>query len=208
MLDSSILEVDGVIIEFNNRIVLQDVYLKVEVGEIVALSGRNGTGKTTLLNFIGGIGKASTGSIRINHQYIESKHRYKHIQLLPQFHFIPSGLTVKQVLKDHHLKRDTLVDIFPLFKDKATQRIKTLSGGEQRLLEVFIVLYSKGDFSILDEPFNFLSPIHIEAIKTCIKQQASTKGILITDHKQEHVMDVADKHYAILNGNLVLGNNR
>jgi len=70
------------------------------------------------------------------------------------------------------------------------------------------VLYSKSDFCILDEPFNFLSPIHIEAIKTCIKQQALIKGILITDHKQEHVMDVADRHYTILNGNLVLGNNR
>jgi len=208
MLNPSILEVDGVIIEFNNRMVLQDVYLKVEVGEIVALSGRNGTGKTTLLNYISGIGKMSTGSIRINHQRIESKYRYKHIQLLPQFHFIPSGLTVKQVLKDHHLKIDTLIHVFPLFKDKATQRIKTLSGGEQRLLEVFIVLYSKSDFCILDEPFNFLSPIHIEAIKTCIKQQALIKGILITDHKQEHVMDVADRHYTILNGNLVLGNNR
>jgi len=129
MEDPSILEVDGVIIEFNNRMVLQDVYLKVEVGEIVALSGRNGTGKTTLLNYISGIGKMSTGSIRINHQRIESKYRYKHIQLLPQFHFIPSGLTVKQVLKDHHLKIDTLIHVFPLFKDKATQRIKTLSGG-------------------------------------------------------------------------------
>lgn len=204
MLDQSVLEVDGVIVEYKNKIVLQDVYLTVRVGEVVALSGRNGTGKTTLLNFISGMTKVSTGFLRINKRPIKSKHRYKYIQILPQYHFIPSGLTVKHVLNDHKLKSSKLIDIFPAFQDKISQKIKALSGGEKRLLEVFIVLYSNHDFCILDEPFNFLSPLYIDVVKTCIREQASTKGILITDHKLEHVMDISDKHYTIRDGNLSL----
>jgi len=204
MLDKSVLEVDGVIVEYKNKIVLQDVYLKVIVGEVVALSGRNGTGKTTLLNFISGMTKVSTGFLRINNRPIKSKNRYKYIQVLPQYHFIPSGLTVKQVLNDHKLKPGKLIDIFPLFQDKISQKMKALSGGEKRLLEVFIVLYSNNNFCILDEPFNFLSPLYIEVVKTCIREQAFTKGILITDHKLEHVMDISDKHYTIKDGNLSL----
>ncbi len=204
MVSQSVLEVDGVIVEFNNKIILQDVYLKIELGEIIALSGRNGTGKTTLFHIISGINHLDTGTVRINSKFIKPKNRYKYVKILPQYHFMPTRLTVKQVLSDYKIEVADLVSQFPVFKNKILQSVSKLSGGEKRILEVFIVLSSKGDFCILDEPFNFLSPIHIDAVKLYIRKQSSKKGILITDHQIEHLLDVSNKHYMIINGNLAL----
>lgn len=203
MVNYSVLEVDSVIVEFNHETVLQNVYLKMEVGQVVALIGRNGAGKTTLFKVIAGL-KGALGTVRINSIFIHHRKRYKFINILPQYNFIPVWLTVNRVLKDYQISSSDLINWFPGFRDKLSSRLSKLSGGEKRILEVFIVLYSKGAFCILDEPFNFLSPLQIDTVKACIRQQAKTKGILITDHQVQDVIDIADKHYELNNGNLVL----
>lgn len=96
--DMNILEVDSVILEFGTKRVLQDVYLKCETGKITGLLGRNGTGKTCLLNIIYGVLKLSDKSVRLNGVTIlEGYKNTSNFRYLPQFNFIPGHLTIKRI---------------------------------------------------------------------------------------------------------------
>jgi len=90
-------------------------------------------------------------------------------------------------LEIEEFKSDPLVA--DLIKSKANQ----LSGGEKRLVEILLVLYSKASYLLLDEPFNGLSPIHKESIKNLIKSKANNKGIIVTDHDYRKVTEISDR---------------
>ena len=79
------------------------------------------------------------------------------------------------------------------------KKVKYFSGGEKRLLEILLVLHSGAKYLLLDEPFNGLSPIYVEAIKSTI-QNLKQKGIIITDHDYRNVLDVVDRIILISNG--------
>ena len=79
-------------------------------------------------------------------------------------------------------------------------RIGELSGGEQRILECFIILRSPARFILLDEPFSQIAPLHVATLQTLIRQEKATKGILLTDHMYRHVTGIADRLYVMADG--------
>jgi len=81
-------------------------------------------------------------------------------------------------------------------------KIRNLSGGESRYLEVKLLLNIETLFVLLDEPFNGISPLHLELIKKMIIDKSLKKGILLTDHDYRNVLDVANKYYLLFDGGL------
>ena len=163
------LEVNSIQLEFDGRRILSDIYIKCETGKITGLLGRNGQGKSCLMKIMYGDLKCEK-SVRFDSvSYHEAFKRPDLLRYLPQFNFIPKALTLREIFKDFDLDYSTFVKPFPEFIKKYKSTIRSLSGGEQRLIELYIVVKSKSQFAMLDEPFTHLSPIQIEKAKNCQK---------------------------------------
>jgi ABC-type multidrug transport system ATPase subunit len=202
-----LLEADSIQLTFDGRSILSDIYLTSETGKITGLLGRNGAGKSCLLKIIFG-SLNSEKSVRFDKQ---SKHQpfkvSKLITYLPQFNFIPKQLRLKRVFEDFELDYSIFENRFPEFNSKHLSSIGSLSGGERRLVELFIILKSKGQFALLDEPFTHLSPLQIEKAQGLILEEKINKGILITDHLHEAVRNICDNLYVLSNGKTHLTKN-
>lgn len=203
-----LLEIDSVILEFNGRRILQDVYLKSETGQITGLLGRNGTGKTCIMNIIYGELIPYNKMVRLNGKPLDNAYRYPEIiRYLPQFSFIPKNLSIRNIFDDFKIDFERFINYFPEFKDIYNSKINKLSGGTQRIIEIYILLVSKTKFCMLDEPFSQVMPIHMQTIKNIIIDEKKNKGIIITDHLYEHVVDICDSTYVISKGTVFLTKN-
>lgn len=199
------LEIDSVILEFGSKRVLQDVYLICETGKITGLLGRNGSGKTCLMNIVFGQLRPENHSVRIDGKVLLKKNRLtEQMMYLPQFGFIPRGLYIKRIFKDFKLDFDDFIIEFPEFEKYRNVKLNRLSGGEQRIIEVYLLLVSKTNFCLLDEPFSQIMPVHVESIKRLILREKQNKGVLVTDHLYEHIVDICDSLYLINNGKTYL----
>jgi len=199
------LEVDSVYLEFNGRRILSDIYLRCETGKITGLLGRNGNGKSCLMNVIYGNLKASSQSVRIDDEHVPNAYQRPDLLLnLPQFNFIPKNLSLKRIFSDFNVDYSSLELVFPEFKSKYKTAIKDLSGGQGRLIEIFLLLKKPSRFVMLDEPFSHLSPIHIEVVKELIQQEKANKGFLITDHMFRHIVQICDDLYVLADGKMHL----
>ncbi len=199
------LEVDSIILEFGRTKVLQDVYIKNETGIATGILGRNGTGKTCLMKIIFGELETNNKSIRLDGEAMyEGNRKPDFLRYLPQFSFIPQNLKVKRIFKDYGVNFSQFISHFPNFEKYYNFKVKNLSAGERRILEIFSILTSKTKFCMLDEPFSQVMPVHVETIKKIIRNEKINKGILITDHLYEHIVDVCDEIYVILNGKTYL----
>ena len=204
-----LLEVDSIILEFGQKRVLQDVYLKNETGKTTGILGRNGTGKTCLMNIIFGELKTNNKSIRLDGKVIFDGYQNPEIfRYLPQFNFIPGNLKVKRIFNDFDLNFSRFIYYFPEFEKYYRVKVKRLSGGERRILEIYSILASKTKFCMLDEPFSQVMPVHVNTIKTIINEEKKKKGMIITDHLYEHIMDICDEIYVIANGKTYLINDK
>ncbi|MDY0142853.1 MAG: ATP-binding cassette domain-containing protein [Bacteroidales bacterium] len=204
-----LLEVDSIILEFDSKRVLQDVFLKNETGKTAGILGRNGTGKSCLMNIIYGVLQTTNKSIRIDGKSIYGSFQNPdNIRYLPQFNFIPKSLKTKRLFKDFNLDFSQFTCFFPEFEKYFNTKVKNLSGGEIRILEIYSILASKTKFCMLDEPFSQVMPVHIDMIKKIILEEKRNKGIIITDHLYEHIIEICDDIYVILNGKTYLTKDR
>ncbi len=194
-------EADSILLEFGTRRILSDIYFKCETGQITGILGRNGQGKTCLMNIVYGNLNPISKSIRFDN--IAIFQAFKHPDLLtylPQFNFIPSDLTLKRIFSDFDLNYQDFEKIFPEFAAKYNASINSLSGGQRRLIEVYVIIRSNSKFSMLDEPFSHLAPLQIEKISELLKIQKSNKGFLITDHMFRYVTEISDNLYVLSGG--------
>jgi ABC-type lipopolysaccharide export system ATPase subunit len=199
------LEVDSVILEFDSKRVLQDVYMKSETGKVTGLLGRNGAGKSCLMKIIFGELVTNDKSIRLNGNAINNEYRCPgDIRYLPQGRFIPKYLIIKRIFDDFELDYSEFTNEFPEFEKFYKAKFKNLSGGEQRIIEIYAILASKTKFCMLDEPFSHVMPVHVDAIKKLILKEKKNKGIIITDHLYKHIIDICDNLYVINNGKTYL----
>ncbi len=189
------LEVDSVVKSFSDKTILSDVYLCCCPGDIIGLFGRNGEGKSTLLKIIFGTLKADRSFVRINGQ-VQKWPAYLSglVAYLPQHNYLLLNHTVEQLTALYislENRKLFLADKF-LFKYKK-EKIKNLSGGEQRYLEIKLILYCSAPYILLDEPFNGLYPLAAEAIREHIAFVSQTKGIILTDHNFREVHKVVNR---------------
>lgn len=197
------LEADSIVLNFGSRNILSDVYIKCETGKITGLLGRNGHGKSTLMNVIYGTLKAGNQSVRFNGDPVQQAYRVSGlVSYLTQFNFCPRSLTLKRIFSDFGLDYSGFEKAFPEFIPKYNSKVKSLSGGQIRLAETYLLLKANSKFVFLDEPFTHLSPILIDQVKQLISEAALHKGILLSDHMYKHVLDISNDIYVLSEGKI------
>ncbi|MES2373252.1 MAG: ABC transporter ATP-binding protein [Bacteroidota bacterium] len=194
------LQADSIRLEFDGRIILSDIYITCETGKITGLLGRNGQGKSCLMKIIYG-DLACEKSVRFDNvvQY-EAFKKPDLLLYLPQFNFIPARLSLERIFSDFALDYLLFVNKFPEFASRRRSSIKQLSGGERRLVELYVIVKSKSQFAMLDEPFTHLNPIQVEKVRNLLLEEKCNKGLLITDHMFRHVAGISDHLYVLANG--------
>ncbi|WP_027380650.1 ATP-binding cassette domain-containing protein [Chryseobacterium daeguense] len=193
------LHIDSITKSFGSKKILQDVYLSIKTGEIAGLLGRNGEGKSTLLEIIFGTVKGDTQFVKIDQKILQTQaDRKNNIAYLPQHFFLPRNVKIKNLIPLFCTKQNTEklfnLDLMKTFLHKAPGK---LSGGEKKITEALLILYSNSKFILLDEPFNGLSPKMTSEIQKIIKEQAEQKGIIISDHRFQEVAAISDSMYLL-----------
>lgn len=199
-----LLEIDSVQKNFGHQSIISDVYLKCETGDVIGILGRNGCGKSTLLKIIFGIVPADFKFIRIDGVVqLKPVAIFQEISYLHQDSFIPSSLLVKTAVQ-LSISKEHLQDFYAdeMIQNIRDKKIGHLSGGELRYLEIKLVLRNPSKFILLDEPYNGLSPLMAEKINQLILDNASQKGIIITDHNYQNVISVATQLTLMKEGKL------
>ncbi|WP_035333184.1 ATP-binding cassette domain-containing protein [Dyadobacter crusticola] len=195
------LEADSILLEYGGRKILQNIYLKIEKGEIVGLLGRNGSGKSSLLQVIYGTRPAQNCSVRIDKTYVSKLYQQTNVAAyLPQRQFVPGYLKVSEALRLYKVPVEEAVSYFPELESILSQQLDQLSGGQQRLIETIMVISCPAPFIMLDEPFSNLMPLHVERIKAWLSVLKTSKGILISDHYYQDVLAMSDQVYLLSDG--------
>ncbi|MDO1499916.1 ABC transporter ATP-binding protein [Winogradskyella maritima] len=194
-------ELDNVELYFKNKRILNGIYLKAETGKVTGILGRNGCGKSSLLNIAFGSLKAKYQLIRLdNTPVLKPLYQTKRVKYLPQYHFVPNSFRLAKVFKLYQLQWEDFAKRFPTMAQFEKHRFKNLSGGERRLIESYIILKSDSQIVLLDEPFSHLAPLHIDVVKELIEEEKQNKAIIISDHMYRHIIDMSDDLYLLKNG--------
>lgn len=208
---TDILEGDSIDFAYGTKKVLSGIYLPCATGKVTGLLGRNGAGKSTLLNILFGTTKPDNGSVRWNSSYIKKPFAVPGlINYMPQHPCIPGHLTIKKLLQIAPIVRHR-IDTFlnnSIVSRHFTTPFNELSTGERKLLEALLFLHMDNKFVLLDEPFSFLSPLQIDLLLPIIRQQTENKGVLLTDHRYEFVLNISDEVLLLKNMTLLQIKNR
>ena len=197
-----ILKIDSIIKSFGDKKIISDIYLECKTGEIVGVLGRNGSGKTTLFKIIFGIEKAENKFIKLDDLVLNTeKLIFNNISFLNQASSIPNSFSVKKsiLLSVENYKIEEFYNDDNINQIRGKQ-INQLSTGQLRYLEIKIILFNNSKFCLLDEPFSGLSPIVIDKVSEMLVKYTSEKGIFITDHNYNQIMQISSKIFLLKNG--------
>ncbi|MGH7662318.1 MAG: ABC transporter ATP-binding protein [Vulcanimicrobiaceae bacterium] len=211
----SLLEVDAINSYYGESHILFDVSLHVEEGEVVALLGRNGSGKTTTMLTIMGILAPRTGAIRFAGERIDGKQAYQvaqlGIQLVPDTRRIVKTITVEENLKlaaftaKSPWPLDRIYETFPRLGQRKNYMGRSLSGGEQQMLAIARALIRDARVLLLDEPFEGLAPIIVRDLLETTKRLASEgRTIVIVEQNVRAALKLAHRTYVLNRGHIVI----
>jgi branched-chain amino acid transport system ATP-binding protein len=216
----ALLEVDGLEAGYGKKSVLQGVSLRVEEGEVVALLGHNGAGKSTTLKTILGLLRARAGQVRFcgqpwaNGDPAENVRRG--IALVPQGRGCFPDLTVQENLalgaytqgdRAAVLQRmDEILRLFPALADRRTQRVGTMSGGQQQMVAVGTALMQHPRLMMMDEPSIGLAPVLVQRVLESAMQinQRFGTAILLVEQNIKTALGMARRAYVMKSGRIVL----
>ena len=215
----ALLEVKDINVYYGVIQALKGISLEVNEGEIVALIGANGAGKSTTMQSIMGLIHPRSGEIYYNGVRIDKMPTHQIVKMgmteVPEGRHIFQELTVIEnimlgayTVKDREQKKNDLEKVFNLFPrllERKNQIAGTLSGGEQQMLAISRALMSKPKLLLLDEPSMGLSPILVDEVFDIIKEihnQGTT--ILLVEQNAEKALQIADKAYVLETGNITL----
>lgn len=211
------LKIDDIHVYYGAIHAVKGVSFEVGEGEIVALIGANGAGKSTILKTVSGLMHPRSGSITFMDQDITHSDAYKlvrhglahvpegrriFLQMTVQENLEMGAYTQKEVSKDDLEK---VFELFPRLKERRKQVAGTLSGGEQQMLAMSRALMSKPKLMMLDEPSMGLAPILVDQIFSIIKElhKAGTT-ILLVEQNASKALQIADRAYVLETGNITL----
>ncbi len=213
-----LLRADGLVKRFKRRVVVNDVSIEVNPGEVVGLLGPNGAGKTTTFRMAVGMLRPTKGSIWFSGQDVTKYPMYRRARAgmayLPQEPSVFRKLTVRQnlmaVLEHKSMSRsqrreraDQLMQDLNI-ADRADNLAYTLSGGERRRTEICRALVTAPKVFLLDEPFAGIDPIAVADLQDIVQALKKIEiGVLITDHNVRDTLEITDRAYIIEEGKII-----
>ena len=215
------LKVDNINVYYGNIHALKGVSLEVNEGEIVALIGANGAGKSTTLKTISGLLRSKTGSITLFDEDISHTDAYRLVS--KGMAHVPEGrrmflqMTVQENLEmgayttEKGKVKELIEDVykrFPRLKHRKSQIAGTLSGGEQQMLAMGRALMSHPSIILMDEPSMGLSPLYVSEIFDIIQSVNSTgTTVLLVEQNAKKALSIANRAYVLETGNITLSGN-
>jgi urea transport system ATP-binding protein len=195
--------------------VIHGLDIGVGKSEIVAILGRNGMGKTTLMKSLAGLVPSSKGSVKIGETDISNSKSFERVKaglaLVPQGRMIFSTMTVKEnietgltTVKDKKIP-ESLYTLFPVLKEMKSRRGGNLSGGQQQQLAIARALASQPDVLLLDEPTEGIQPSIIREMARTLKRIRDEIGlsIVVSEQVLSFALDIADRILVIEKGQIV-----
>lgn len=215
----SMLHIENLQVYYGAINAIKGISFDVEQGEIIALIGANGAGKTTILHTISGLVPAKSGSITFNGTELTKTPAHKIVSMgmahVPEGRRIFQELTVYENLmlgaftrKDKAEIENTLEEVFkrfPRLEERRAQIAGTLSGGEQQMLAMGRALMSHPSIILMDEPSMGLSPLYVSEIFDIIQSvNESGTTVLLVEQNAKKALSVADRAYVLETGKIVL----
>lgn len=213
------LEIKNIDVFYGDVQVIWDISFNVKQGEIVALIGANGAGKSTTLKTISGILRPKRGEILFNDVPINKVEPYRLIELglvhVPEARRLFVEMSVEENLdmgslkgeakKEREITKELVFELFPRLLERRRQLAGTLSGGEQQMLAIGRGLMSKPKLQMFDEPSLGLSPILVRDIFNVIKRiKAEGTTVLIVEQNVKQSLAIADRAYVLENGRITM----
>ncbi|WP_315780082.1 MULTISPECIES: branched-chain amino acid ABC transporter ATP-binding protein/permease [unclassified Bradyrhizobium] len=203
-----LLKVEGVRAGYGGGTVLDGLDLTVRPGEVVALLGRNGVGKTTALRAVTGTVPPSGGRIlfdgtELNRLRPDEINRLG-ISLVPEGRRLFPNLTVQENLKlatrSGGASLDEVFELFPKLRILQKSRAENLSGGERQMVAIARALMVPSRLILLDEPFEGLAPAVVQEVREVVAKLRARASLVIVEHHAESVLAMADRAYVLVNG--------
>ena len=204
---------------YRKKVVIRNFSMHLDRGEVVALLGPNGSGKTTTFYAVAGLVMPEGGSVTIDGQDVTNLPMYRRAQLgigyLPQEMSIFRGLNVEDNIsaildiaeEDRHKRRERLEELLSEFSIEHLRRAPALalSGGERRRVEIARCLAAKPKYLLLDEPFAGVDPISVVDIRHLVADlKMRGIGVLITDHNVRETLEIVDRAYILHDGQVLM----
>jgi|TARA_B100000768_G_C11166941_1_gene326996 urea transport system ATP-binding protein len=214
------MQVQNYNVSYGQSQVLHGLEFEVNPGEIVALVGRNGMGKTTLMKSLMGIVPATQGKMFLNNEdmtgFLSHERVSRGVAYVPQGRMIFPTMTVEENIEtglaasSKKTISDEIYDLFPVLKEMRTRRGGNLSGGQQQQLAIARALVSEPKILLLDEPTEGIQPSIIKELAQVLKRIRDDRGlsILVSEQVLSFVMDASDRIMVIENGRIVHEDNR
>ncbi len=210
----TLLELDGVHTYYGESHVLQGVDLSVEEGEIVALLGRNGVGKTTTLRSILQLTPPRRGSVNYRGEELvgESTHEVarRGIGWVPEERRMFGYLTVEENLRvsvspddDFASNREYVFDLFPDLERFREKEARNLSGGQQQMLSIARGMVGGNDLLLVDEPSEGLAPMIVDQVVDALREASAETTMVLVEQNFPLAMDLADRFYLLDHGTVV-----
>lgn len=219
-----ILEVEDLVVGYPpGKIILREVSMGVNESEIVVLMGHNGAGKTTLLNTIFGVLKQYSGRVRfMGREFYSCSERVRScMSYSPQGQGIFPSMEVIENLEisasflkldgeEFKQRLERVYDVFPALRERRHQRAGTLSGGEQRMLALGMMLMQRPKLLLLDEPSLGLSPLFVQEVFNVVQMLNRSLGIsvLLVEQNARYAFQLAQKLYILKLGQMVYSGDR
>ncbi|RKF17214.1 LPS export ABC transporter ATP-binding protein [Roseovarius spongiae] len=204
---------------YKKRVVIRDVSLTLRQGEVAALLGPNGSGKTTTFYAIAGLVYPEGGKVMIDGRDVTGLPMYRRAKMgigyLPQEMSIFRGLSVEDNImaildisqSDRHKRRERLEALLSEFSIEHIRRAPALalSGGERRRVEIARCLAADPRYLLLDEPFAGVDPISVGDIRHLVADLKKRGiGVLITDHNVRETLEIVDRAYILHDGQVLM----